>query len=236
MKVSQTLLILSCLLGVRGGMLHKDVHVVGCSDTRGEDVYTLDGEEMWYADFVKKEGVEPQPPFIDHMTYQEGAYEQAVANQGICRQNLKVAQQAYKNPPLKLDEPHSTVYTKDVVEIGKENHLICHVTGFYPAPVQVYWTRNNQNVTGGISLNTPFPNSDGTFNQFSILTFTPELGDIYSCSVEHRALSQSLTRVWEVEQNQPGIGPSVFCGLGLTVGLLGVAIGTFFLIKGNECN
>ena len=38
------------------------------------------------------------------------------------------------------------------------------------------------------------------------------------------------------EQQQPGVGPAVFCGLGLTVGLLGVAAGTFFLIKGNECS
>lgn len=38
-----------------------------------------------------------------------------------------------------------------------------------------------------------------------------------------------------VEVKQPGVGPAVFCGLGLTFGLLGVAAGTFFLIKGNEC-
>lgn len=39
----------------------------------------------------------------------------------------------------------------------------------------------------------------------------------------------------EVEVEQPSVGPAVFCGFGLTIGLLGVAVGTFFLIKGNEC-
>ncbi|KAM3838161.1 mamu class II histocompatibility antigen, DR alpha chain-like [Diretmus argenteus] len=200
-------------------------------------MYGLDGEELWYADFINKKGVEPQPPFVDHMSYPNpGTYEGAVANQAVCKQNLKTVESALKNPPLQLDVPHSTIYTRNVVEVGAENHLICHVTGFYPAPVKVYWTKNNKNVTEGTKRNTPYPNKDGTFNQFFSLSFIPQLGDIYSCTVEHRAPSQLLTRVWDVEQNQPSVGPAVFCGLGLTVGLLGVATGTFFLIKGNECN
>lgn len=40
----------------------------------------------------------------------------------------------------------------------------------------------------------------------------------------------------DVQVSQPSVGPAVFCGVGLTVGLLGVAAGTFFLIKGNECS
>jgi len=40
----------------------------------------------------------------------------------------------------------------------------------------------------------------------------------------------------DVEVALPGVGPAVFCGVGLTLGLLGVATGTFFLVKGNNCN
>ncbi|XP_078147800.1 H-2 class II histocompatibility antigen, A-U alpha chain-like [Centroberyx gerrardi] len=235
MKSSQTLLFLSCLLGVTAGTVHEDSQVTGCSETDGEEMVVLEGEEVWYADFINKKEVYPQPKFVDQVTCPT-CYDGAVGNQAICRGNLQKARRGFKNPPLQLDAPHSTIYTRDVVELGVENHLICHVTGFYPAPVKVYWTRNDENVTEGTSLNIPFPNKDGTFNQFSRLSFIPQLGDTYSCSVEHRALSQPQTRIWDVEQNQPGIGPAVFCGLGLTVGLLGVAAGTFFLIKGNECN
>ncbi|KAM4595886.1 H-2 class II histocompatibility antigen, A-U alpha chain-like [Polymixia lowei] len=236
MKASETLLILSFLLHAGADFVHEDIHIRGCSDTDGEEMYGLDGEELWYADFIKHEGVYPQPKFIDPMTYEEGVYEAAVANLAVCKQNLVYARRGFNNPPPTLVVPQSTIYTRDDVEVGVENFLICHVTGFFPAPVKVWWTRNNQNVTEGTSLNTPYMNKDGTFNQFSSLKFTPENGDIYSCSVEHRALTEPLTRVWDVEQNQPGIGPAVFCGLGLTVGLVGVATGTFFLIKGNECN
>ncbi len=88
------------------------------------------------------------------------------------------------------------IYTRDNVELGLKNHLICHVTGFYPAPVKIYWTKNEENVTEGTSINVPFPNKDGSFNQISRLEFIPQLGDIYSCTVKHLALNQPLTRIW----------------------------------------
>ena len=229
--------LLSCVLCVSADILHEDLGITGCSDSDGEDMFALDGEELWVADFINKKGVEPQPSFVDHMSYQEGTYDNAVANQEICRGNLKTAREAYKGLPVEHDAPSSPmIYPKDNVELQQQNTLICHVTGFYPAPVKIYWTKNGQNVTEGTSINVPFPNKDGSFGQFSRLEFIPQLGDIYSCTVKHLALKEPLTRIWDVEVKQPSIGPAVFCGLGLTVGLLGVAAGTFFLIKGNECS
>ncbi|XP_018530089.1 HLA class II histocompatibility antigen, DP alpha 1 chain [Lates calcarifer] len=237
MKVSELVLVLSCVLCVSADVFHEDLAIGGCSDTDGEEMYSLDGEEKWYADFINKRGVEPLPSFIDHISYQEGTYEQAEADQQICRQNLKVDQQMYKNTPLQFDPPSSPmIYTRDKVELGVKNTLICHVSGFYPAPVNVSWTKNEQKVTEGTSINVPFPLKDGSFTQISRLDFIPQLGDVYTCTVRHPALNQPLTRIWDVEVQQPSIGPAVFCGVGLTVGLLGVAAGTFFLIKGNECS
>ncbi|XP_062301216.1 HLA class II histocompatibility antigen, DP alpha 1 chain-like isoform X1 [Scomber scombrus] len=238
MKVSELLLILSCVLGVSFCAVdHQDLCIVGCSSSDGESMYALDGEEMWYADFIKREGVEPLPPFIDPITYVDGTYDNAEVNLQICKDNLKKRRNAMKEIPLESDPPSTPIiYIRDEVELGVQNTLICHVTGFYPAPVKVYWTKNGKNVTEGTSINVPYPNKDGSFRQSSRLEFIPQLGDMYSCSVAHPTLSQPLTRIWDVEVQQPGVGPAVFCGLGLTIGLLGVAAGTFFLIKGNECS
>ncbi|KAM8898568.1 HLA class II histocompatibility antigen, DP alpha 1 chain-like [Spinachia spinachia] len=229
-------LVLSGVFCVSADVPHEDIHIVGCSDSDGEDMYTVDGEEMWYADFKLGKGVRPQPSFMDPIDY-PGGYEQAVANLQICRSNLNSAGKAFKDFPLERDPPSShMIYPKDGVELGEKNSLICHVTGFFPAPVMFSWTKNQENVTVGTSRNVPFPNNDGTFNQFSTLEFTPELGDIYSCRVEHLALERPLVKFYDVKVSQPSVGPAVFCGVGLTVGLLGVAAGTFFLIKGNECS
>ncbi|KAG7999424.1 Mamu class II histocompatibility antigen [Nibea albiflora] len=215
---------------------HEELYINGCSDSDGENMYGLDGEEAWYADFNKRVGVNARPSFVEG-EYVEGAYQTAEASQAVCKQNLKTAREALKDLPVEHDPPTSPmIYTRHNVELGQENVLLCHVTGFYPAPVKVYWTKNGVNVTEGTSINVPYPNKDGSFRQTSRLNFTPQLGDVYSCTVKHLALQKPLTRIWDVEVKQPGVGPAVFCGLGLTVGLLGVAAGTFFLIKGNECS
>ncbi|KAI3376084.1 hypothetical protein L3Q82_016380, partial [Scortum barcoo] len=203
-------------VSVFSSVLHEDFAIVGCSDSDGEEMYSLDGEELWYADFKQGKGVEPQPSFIDHMSYVEGTYQGAVANQQICKQNLKNTRKDLKDVPLEKDAPSSLiVYSRDNVELGQANKLICHVSGFYPAPVQIVWKKNEKNVTEGTSFNVPFPNKDGSFSQFSSLEFSPEQGDVYSCSVTHLTLTQAMTRFWTVEKTEPGIGPAVFCGLGL---------------------
>nr|AFD01255.1 MHC class II alpha subunit [Oreochromis niloticus] len=237
--MKELLLFLSCVLCVSADVLHEDIAINGCSDSDGEMMYGLDGEEVWYADFNKQTGVESLPDFADPIDF-PGHYEQAVANQQICRANLKVDSKGMKDFPLERDAPSAVmIYTRDEVEFGVQNTLICHVTGFYPAPVNVSWTKNEQKVTQGSKINTPYPNKDGTFTQISRLDFTPQLGDIYSCKVQHLALTKPATKIYDVQasaQSDPGVGPAAFCGVGLTVGLLGVAAGTFFLIKGNECS
>uniref|UniRef100_A0A8C9XJZ9 Ig-like domain-containing protein n=1 Tax=Sander lucioperca TaxID=283035 RepID=A0A8C9XJZ9_SANLU len=217
MKI-MVVLVLSSLLCVSADVLRME----GCSETDGEVMYGMDGEEAWYSDFKNKKGVLVLPSFADSVRVPEGLYEESVVSLQGCKNALKLA-----HPPSSL-----MVYTKEHVELREKNTLICYVTGFYPAPVNFYWTKNGENVTQGTSTNVPYPNKDGSFNQFSRLEFIPQLGDIYSCTVKHLALDQPLTRIWDVDFNtQPGIGPEIFCGLGLTVGLLGVAAGTFFLIK-----
>nr|AYN72116.1 MHC class II antigen alpha chain [Oreochromis niloticus] len=239
MKMKELLLFLSYVLCVSADVLHEDLYINACSDSDEEIMFGLDGEEIAYADLNEQKLMYPLPPFTNPFTYREGTYDIVVANLQICRNNLKTRRNAMKDIPLEHDAPSAVmIYTRDDLKFGEKNTLICHVTGFYPAPVNVSWTKNGQ-VTEGSSINVPYPNKDGTFTQISRLQFTPRLGDIYSCTVKHLALTEPETRIYDVDisaQSDPGVGPAVFCGVGLTVGLLGVAAGTFFLIKGNECS
>ncbi|XP_058641390.1 H-2 class II histocompatibility antigen, A-S alpha chain-like [Onychostoma macrolepis] len=130
--------------------------------------------------------------------------------------------------------PWTSVYPRNNVKLNVKNTLICLVSGFFPPPVRVSWTKNNVNVTDESTLSRYYPNKNGTLNVFSRLSFIPEEGDIYSCSVEHKALQQPQTRVWDVEITEPSIGPSVFCGVGLALGLLGLTTGAVFIAKGKK--
>uniref|UniRef100_A0A3Q4GFJ5 Ig-like domain-containing protein n=1 Tax=Neolamprologus brichardi TaxID=32507 RepID=A0A3Q4GFJ5_NEOBR len=244
MKVWVLLLILSSVLCVSADGLYEMNSVSGCSDTDGEDVLILDNEVVWYADFNKHTGVDSLPAFADHPRCPLGMYEEAVANQQICRQNLKMARTAMKDFPKELDAPYSvTIYTTVNVEIGVQNTLICHVTGFYPAPVNVTWRKNTKKVVEGTSMTVPLSNKDGSFSQTSKLDFVPKGGDVYACNVEHVALTQPFTKFYGSRlslsiQMWSALNPfwdlQYFCGVGLTVGVLGVAAGIYLFIRGRK--
>ncbi|KAL4009311.1 hypothetical protein ACER0C_003163 [Sarotherodon galilaeus] len=239
MKVLVLLLVLSSVPCVSADGLHETSSVSGCSDSDGEDVLILDDEVVWYADFYYQRGVDSLPAFADHPHWKEGMYEHAVVNKQICRYNLKMARTALKDFPKQRDAPSSVnIYTTLNVEIGVQNSLICHVTGFYPAPVKVTWKKNIKKVVEGTSITVPLSNKDGSFSQTSKLDFVPKGGDVYACIVEHMALTQPITKVYAVEDVEPILGPilgpAIFCGVGVTVGVFGVAAGIFLFIRGKK--
>ncbi|CAI5685956.1 unnamed protein product [Oreochromis niloticus] len=242
MKMKELLLFLSCVLCVSADALHEDIHVIGCSYIHGGVMFGLDREELWYADFEKQMDVSPQPTFIQPVGFGDGAYEAAVSNLDTCRQFLHITRESLKDYPAQRDAPSGVmIYPRNEVELRVKNTLICHVTGFYPAPVKVSWTKNGRITTGGSSINNPYPNKNGTFTQIARLKFIPQQGDVYSCTVEHLALTEPLTKIYNVEMPEtpetpkPSVGPAVFCAVAVIIGLLSAAGGTFFILKANKC-
>uniref|UniRef100_A0A8C9VHV7 Ig-like domain-containing protein n=1 Tax=Scleropages formosus TaxID=113540 RepID=A0A8C9VHV7_SCLFO len=200
---------------------HVDTYVIACQtgDTDPEDDKEFDGDEIVYVDLKKKEWVGTMPDFLQQLDGQN------LVQQG-CRSTSKWRASSYV-----------TVYPRDEVSLGGRNKLICFVNNFFPPPVKVKWTKNDVEVTEGVTLSRYYPNKDFTFRQYSTVPIIPQEGDVYSCTVEHKGFPEPETRFWDVEiQDTSDIGKTVFCGVGLTLGFLGVGVGTFFLIKGNNCN
>ncbi|KAM4713929.1 H-2 class II histocompatibility antigen, E-D alpha chain-like [Anableps anableps] len=228
----ELVLVLCLVLCVAADVQHDDLEVVACSPNNEMDMMTLDDEHVWHADFIQETGVVTMPDFVVHPDF-TGFYERAVEREKFCKDNLKTLRLEMKDIPDPLDPPTSLIYTAHNVVLGEKNTLICHVSGFCPAPVKVIWIKNGEQVTEGTSISVPFPSKDHTFTQISRLDFTPQLGDIYSCSVDHSSLKKPQSRSWgfEVETSRPSAGPAVLCGIGVTVGLLGGAVGAFFIVK-----
>lgn len=62
-------------------------------------MFGLNREELWYADFEKQMDVYPQPPFVQPISFGDGAYQIAVANLYGCRQFLQLSETAMKDFP-----------------------------------------------------------------------------------------------------------------------------------------
>ncbi|KAL2092144.1 hypothetical protein ACEWY4_011942 [Coilia grayii] len=233
--------IVMCITGVLctgSQFVYQDaIDDIYCDTNKKYFSANLDGNQVFYVDFEHKKVVSTLPDFTDPVSWDKFyglVFAYAYNEMMEFRDTMELIRKGLGDPPEMKEPPVSCMYARDEVRLESENTLICYVTGFYPPQVAVRWTRNNQNVTLGLRSSQIHINSDGSFNQFFTLQFTPYQGDIYTCTVEHSALDEPLTREWDVEVSEPSIGPSVFCGVGLTLGLLGVATGTFFLVKGKE--
>ncbi|XP_048012697.1 RLA class II histocompatibility antigen, DP alpha-1 chain-like [Megalobrama amblycephala] len=231
MDLHITILTLTIVLSTSAEFEHEAFAYLGCSDTEEEYYIGYDEEEVGHIDFKQKRAVSTLPDFTGSMTF-PGFYGIGVDAMVECKNDLLIHIKNFKSLPLEIDAPKTSVYPKDDVQLGIQNTLICHVTAFYPPSVNISWTKNNVHVSEGMSLSLYRPRKDLTFNIFSTLKFTPAEGDIYSCMVNHKALQgQPQTKIWDVDVALPSVGPAVFCGVGLTIGLLGVAVGMFFLNK-----
>ncbi|KAJ8004958.1 hypothetical protein DPEC_G00141680 [Dallia pectoralis] len=209
------------------------IAVIGCFDSGDtEAMLMIDGDEVLYANY-KKDKMEmtiPVPMWgIESPSVQ---YMYAKLCIDLCKERFEWGKESVPSIPQVKDAPTSTIYTRNEVELGINNTLICLVNNFFPPSINVSWTKNGMDVTEETSLSRYYPNTDGTFHQFSKMSFTPKSGDVYACTVEHPALEEQETRIWETEVSMSSGGPDIFCGIGLTLGLLGLATGTFLLIKG----
>ncbi|XP_054478406.1 H-2 class II histocompatibility antigen, A-U alpha chain-like [Anoplopoma fimbria] len=218
---------------------HEFLVVAGCFENgTTESQFEFDSEEVLYVDFDREEVVYSMPRFVidDPSTLFENlhVYKNARKHKKTCSAFVAICKAEEKNPPEEMDPPESILYPSNEVQFGVANILICFVNHFYPPGIKVSWTRNGHLVSEGVSLSRYYPNNDQTFHQFTTLTFTPKEGDIYSCTVEHLALDRPQTKIWEPDFRHRSLGPDVYCGVGLALGLLGVVAGTFLMVKGHR--
>ncbi|XP_051245003.1 H-2 class II histocompatibility antigen, A-Q alpha chain [Dicentrarchus labrax] len=204
----------------------------GCFETSDTHMsLTLDDDDIYYADFKKDRLIwESRLPTSFQVSW---AYSYAEYYRSICKGDV------YRWKPDKSAAtktkvaPTIIVYPRDEVIKEEQNTLICFINHFFPPSIDIKWTKNDIEITEEDPFNKCLPNPDGTFHVLSTLDFVPREGDIYSCTVEHESLEAPQTKFWEVDTDETSIGPAVFCGLGLSLGLLGVAVGTFLFVKGN---
>lgn len=80
--------------------------------------------------------------------------------------------------------------------LPQTDRLVCYVTGFYPAEIEVKWFKNGQEETERVVSTDVIQNGDWTYQVLVMLETTPQRGDTYMCQVEHVSLQHPVTQHW----------------------------------------
>lgn len=102
------------------------------------------------------------------------------------------------SPPLV--QPEVTVYPERIPALQHHNLLLCSVTGFYPGDIKITWFRNGQEQREGVMSTGLIRNGDWTFQTMVMLAMTPELGEVYTCLVDHPSLLSPVSVEWSENQ------------------------------------
>ncbi|KFO38201.1 SLA class II histocompatibility antigen, DQ haplotype D alpha chain [Fukomys damarensis] len=197
----------------------------------GQYTLELDGDEELYVDQEKQQTIWRLPLFTTFTSFdpQGGLSELATA-----KHNLGVLIKRSNSTPATNKVPEVTVFPKSPVMVGQPNTLICVADSIFPPVINITWLTNGHPVTEGVSETSFISKSDHSFLKIAYLTFLPSEDDIYDCKVEHWGLDEPLLKHWEPEIPAPvsELTETVVCALGLIMGLVGIVVGTVFIIKG----
>lgn len=197
----------------------------------GQYTMEFDGDELLYVDLGKKETIWRIPEFAQLRSFdpQSGLQEIATA-----KFNLDIMIKRSNSTPTTNDIPEVTVFPKAPVLLGQPNTLVCFVDKIFPPVVNITWLRNSESVTETVYETSFISNRDHSFHKMSYLTFIPSDDDVYDCKVEHWGLEEPALKHWEPKVPAPmsELTETVVCALGLSVGIVGIVVGTIFIIQG----
>ncbi|KAF4013493.1 hypothetical protein G4228_004675 [Cervus hanglu yarkandensis] len=197
----------------------------------GHYTHEFDGDEEFYVDLEKKETVWRLPMFSKFAGFDPQG---ALRNIALMKNALESLIQSSNSTAATNKVPEVTVFSKSPMMLGQPNTLICHVDNIFPPVINITWLKNRHLVTEGVSETSFLSKDDHSFSKISYLTFLPSDDDVYDCKVEHWGLDKPLLKHWEPEIPAPmsELTETVVCALGLTVGLVGIVVGTVLIIRG----
>ncbi|XP_038538697.1 major histocompatibility complex, class II, DO beta isoform X2 [Canis lupus familiaris] len=96
--------------------------------------------------------------------------------------------------------------------------------GFYPGDIKIKWFRNGQEERVGVMSTGLIRNGDWTFQTMVMLEMTPELGDVYTCLVNHPSLLSPVSVEWRAQ--------STYSWRKMLSGIAAFLLGLIFLLVG----
>ncbi|XP_030646082.1 beta-2-microglobulin, like [Chanos chanos] len=96
----------------------------------------------------------------------------------------------------KVSHPKVQIYSRNPGEYGKDNTLICHVSGFHPPDITIELLKDGQPIGGAKQTDLAFEQG-WDFHLTKHAPFKPQQGEQYTCKVTHMKSTNSYT--WEAD-------------------------------------
>ncbi|XP_069737514.1 class II histocompatibility antigen, B-L beta chain-like isoform X2 [Phaenicophaeus curvirostris] len=129
--------------------------------------------------------------------------------------------------PFTIDrrvQPQVEIHPVQSGSLPQPDRLVCAVTDFYPAEIEVKWFKNGQEEVEGMVSTDVMQNGDWTYQVLVMLESIPQRGDTYTCQVEHASLQRPVTQAWELQAD--GARSKMLTGVGgLVLGFVFLALG-----------
>ncbi|XP_069737506.1 class II histocompatibility antigen, B-L beta chain-like [Phaenicophaeus curvirostris] len=129
--------------------------------------------------------------------------------------------------PFTIDrrvQPQVEIHPVQSGSLPQPDRLVCAVTDFYPAEIEVKWFKNGHEEVEGVVSTDVMQNGDWTYQVLVMLESIPQRGDTYTCQVEHASLQRPVTQAWELQAD--GARSKMLTGVG------GFVLGFVFLALG----
>uniref|UniRef100_A0A8C8SM24 Major histocompatibility complex, class II, DM alpha n=1 Tax=Pelusios castaneus TaxID=367368 RepID=A0A8C8SM24_9SAUR len=196
---------------------------------------TFDGDQIFWFNFPRGHW-EPRLPDFQPWVGAQESWEQIRNDSSMCRDLLQVLSNISEGHlPEAKGTPMATVFTAQPLQLGKPNTLICQVGNLFPASVSISWQRQGEQVTQGVNTTSYYPTADLGFLLFSYLEFTPQEGDIYTCTVTRPRDHFSTVAYWVPQNPIPSeLLETVLCGVAIALGIFFMATGIVLLIKSRQ--
>ncbi|XP_067413560.1 class II histocompatibility antigen, M alpha chain-like [Emydura macquarii macquarii] len=193
---------------------------------------TFRGDQLFWFDFPGARWEPRLPDFQPWLGAQESVGQ--IRNDSQLCQHLRqiLSKMCEGVLPEAKGTPMANVFTAQPLELGEPNTLICQVGNLFPASVSVSGQHPGEPVSQGVSTTSHDPTADLGFLLFSYLQFTPQEGDVYTCTVTRPGDSFSTVAYWVPQNPVPSeLLETVLCGLAIALGVFFMATGTVLLIK-----
>ncbi|KAM7074694.1 class II histocompatibility antigen, B-L beta chain-like [Ciconia maguari] len=145
----------------------------------------------------------------------------------FCRHNYGVS------TPFTVErkvQPKVRVSPMQSSSLPQTDRLVCAVTGFYPAEIEVKWFKNGHEETERVVSTDVIQNGDWTYQVLVMLETTPQRGETYTCQVEHVSLQHPVSQHWEL-QSDAGRSKMLTGVGGFVLGLIFLALGLFLYMR-----